>query len=108
MPEASREFLERESESVVQFREQPALFQRRLRLGRLHQPGYDQCICLFTRPAVGRDRVSSQPAQRTSPFVTVDHDKPVCRILHNHNGHLLPHFCERGQKPALLFRADHS
>ena len=105
---APGQFLQRQSKTLVQLGQQPALFERRLRLGGLHQAGGDQGLGFFPGPATGRDGVSAQPAQGANPLVAIDdHERAVGPLRHDHNGNLLANFGERGQEPPLGFRSHH-
>jgi hypothetical protein len=107
VPETPGQFLPGEAKAVVQFGQQPALFERRLGLGGLHQAGGDQGFGLFPRPATGPHGVSAQTAQGANPLVAIDDDEGALgRLLHHHDGNLLADLRQGRQQSPLGFGAD--
>jgi hypothetical protein len=87
-----RQILERVSEALLQFGQQPPLFQRRLSLGKTHRVVQHQGFGFAHRPNGRLHHVPAQLLQRRDPLVAVDDQIPVRRALHgdDHDRHLLP------------------
>ena len=101
------QFVEAVSETMLQFGQQPALFQRARALRCSHRlleykgfgPGH--------WPDCRRYRVAAQSLQSGNPFIAVDHQIAVdlLRDCHNNDWYLLTCGCQRSQQSALPLRA---
>lgn len=92
----------------MQLREQPALFQRRLRFGLAQRAVEDQGFRFVHRPDRGLDGVATQAPQSAHTLVPVDHHEAV-RLAgrHHHDGDLLASLGQRPEQPSLLLRPPH-
>lgn len=106
--EASGQRLQIQTKAAMQFREQPALFERRLRLGLAQRAVEHQGFRLVHRPDRGLDGVATQPPQGAHALVPIDHHEAArfaCR--HHHDRDLLPSLGQRPEQPSLLLRPPH-
>ena len=92
----------------MQFREQPALLQRRLRFRLPQRSAEHQSLDLAQRPHRGRDQVAAQAVQGSHPLVPVDHNETV-RLArrHHHYRDLLASLRQRPEQPSLLLWPPH-
>jgi len=100
---AAGQLLQPVSEALLQLRQKPAHFQRRLRFGEAQRAVQQYRRGLAQRPHHRFHRVSPQLLQRRDPLVTVD-DHVTMRLIfgrHHHDGRLLAGFRQRGQQPPL-------
>lgn len=106
--EAPGQGLQIQAKAAVQLREQPALFERRLRFGLAQRAVEDQGFRLVHRPHRGLDRVATQSPQGAHTLVAVDHHEaaPLAR-RHHHDRDLLAPLGQRAQQPSLLLRPPH-
>ncbi len=95
--EAARQLVETIAEALLQLRQQPALFQRRLLFRPPQRTVQDQSVGLAHRPDHGFYRVPAQLLQRRYPLVAVDDQVTVNRVgdRHHHNRRLLPRAGQR-------------
>jgi hypothetical protein len=70
-------FVQAEIETVMQFGEQPPLFQSGFPFGRTKRTVQDQCFSFIHVPNGGTHGIASQAFQRPDPFVSVDDDESV-------------------------------
>jgi hypothetical protein len=90
--EAARQLVETIAEALLQFRQQPAFFQRRLVFAPTQRPIQHQGFNLAHRPDHGFHRVPAQLLQRRYPLVAIDDQVTINRAddRHHHNRCLLP------------------
>jgi hypothetical protein len=102
----ARQLVETVAKALLQFRQQPAFFQRRLMFRPAQRPVQDQRFGLAHRPDHGLHRVPAQLLQRRDPPVAVDDQVTVNLVgdRHHHNRRLLPRAGQRRQQPPLPFR----
>jgi hypothetical protein len=98
--EAARQFVLAQVEVPLQFRQQPALFERRLLFGHAHGTVEHQRIGLADRPEHRLHGVAPQLLESRDAFIAVDHQITVGLIGggHHHDGRLLAGCGERSQK----------
>lgn len=104
--EPSSQILQLVAEALLQFRKQPALFQRRFHFRKTHRAVQDQRLGFAHLPNRRLHRVPPQLSQRRYPLVAVN-DQVTARLVlhgHDHDGDLLPRCRQRGQQPALTVR----
>lgn len=97
------------AEALLQFGQQPALFQRGFRLGPAPGAVQQQSLGGAHRPDHCFDRVLSQLLERGDALEAVD-DQVAAGLTvvgHHHDGRLLAAFGERGQQPPLPLGMPH-
>jgi len=106
---AARQLLQPIAKTPLQFRQQPAFFQRRRPFRHAERTIQHQRLGLTQRPDQGLDRVSPQLLQRRQPLVAVDHQVTLRLLGHGHDDdrRLLPRGRQRGQQPPLSLRPPH-
>ena len=89
---AARQLVQAIAEAPLQFRQQPAFFQRCLAFAPTQRSVQHQGFGLAHRPDHGLHRVPAQLLQRRDPLVAVDHQVSVDLLgdRHHHNRRLLP------------------
>ena len=89
--------------ALLQFRQQPALFQRGLVFGEAQRAVQHQSLRLAHRPDHRFHRVPAQLLKRRQALVAVDDQVAVRWAFghHHHDGRLLPRLGQRGQQPPL-------
>ena len=104
--EAARQLLQTIPKALLQFCQQPALFQRRLVLAPAQRAVEHQRLRLAQRPDHRLHRVPAQLLQRRQPLVAVDHQVTIRRVghRHHHNRRLLAGGGQRSQQPPLSLR----
>jgi hypothetical protein len=95
---------------MLQFRQQPALFQRAVALRCSHRLLKHERFSFAHRPNGCRYRVPTQLLHSGNAFVSVDHQIAVGLILNSHNDdrYLLTCGCQRSQQPSLPLRVAHA
>jgi hypothetical protein len=104
--EAARQLLETIAKALLQFRQQPSFFQRRLVFRPAQRTVQDQSFGLAHRPDHGLYRVTAQLLQRRDPLIAVD-DQVTFNLIgdrHHHNRGLLPRASQRRQQPPVPLR----
>ncbi len=104
--EAVRQLVETIAKALLQFRQQPAFFQRRLVFAPTQRSVQHQGFGLAHRPDHGFHRVPAQLLQRRNPLIAVD-DQVTVNLLgdrHHHNRRLLPRAGKRCQQSPLSLR----
>lgn len=101
--EAAGQLFQPVAEALLQLRQQPAHFQRRLRFGEAQRALQQYRRGLAQRPHHRFHRVPPQLLQRRDSLVAVDDHVPIRLIFgrHHHDGRLLAGFRQRGQQPPL-------
>jgi len=107
--EATGQSLEIQSEALVQFGQEPALFEGRLRLRAAKRAVEDQGLDLAHRPHRRGHGVAAQQTQCVHPLVAVDHHE-AARLArrHHHDRHLLASLGQRAQQTATRLRPPHA
>ncbi len=103
---ATRQLVETVAEAPLQFRQQPAFFQRRLVFCPAQRSVQHQSFDLAHRPDHGLYRVPAQLLQRRNPLVAVD-DQVTINLAgdrHHYNRRLLPRSGKRRQQSPLPLR----
>jgi len=107
--DSPRQLLLVEPKARQHLTKQPALLDRRLRLGGPQRPAQQQGVDLAHLPHRGPDRVLPQTPGRAHPLVAVDHHVAAGRRARNHHDrHLLAVCRKRCQHTPLLVRSSHS
>ncbi len=101
--EAAGQLLQSVAEALLQLRQQPAHFQRRLLFGEAQRTVQQYRRGLAQRPHHRFHRVSPQLLQRRDSLVAIDDHVTIRRPFgrHHHDGRLLAGFRQRGQQPPL-------
>lgn len=106
--EAPGQRLQVQTKAAMKFREQPALFERRLRFGLAQRAVEHQGFPLVHRPDRGQDGVATQAPQGAHTLVPVDHHEALRLVRrHHHDRDLLPALGQRPEQPSLLLRPAH-
>jgi len=107
--ESASQLLQPIAEPLLQFHQQPALFQRRFVIARAHRPVQQQRLYFAQRPHHRLHRVPAKLLQRRDPLIAVD-DHIVLRLLgRNHDDRrLLTAGRQRRQQPPLSLRPAHA
>jgi hypothetical protein len=94
------------AEALLQFRQQPALFQHRRPFGHAQRTGQHQRLGLVQGPHHGLHRVPPQLLQRCNALVAVDHQVTIRLLGHRHDNdrRLLSGGGQRSQQPTLSLR----
>lgn len=102
---APGEIFQAVAETLLQFLEQPPLFQRRLLFGETHRPIQHQGVGFVHVPDDGLYRVTAQLFQSSDAFVSVDHQVsiPLIRNRHHHDWSLLSRRGQRRQQSPIAF-----
>jgi len=100
---AARQLLKTIPEALLQFRQQPALFQRRLALAPAQRAVEHQRLRLGQRPDHRLHRVPAQLLERRQALVAVDDQVTMGLVGHRHhyNRRLLARGGQRSQQPPL-------
>lgn len=108
--ETACQFVLAQVEVPLQFRQQPALFQRRLLFGHAHGTVEHQCVGLADRPEHRLHGVAPQLFESRDAFIAVDHQITVGLMGggHHHDGRLLAGCGERSQKPPVPVEVAHT
>jgi hypothetical protein len=107
--ETASQLLQPIAEALLQFNQQPALFQRRFVIAATHRPVKKQCFHFAQRPDHRFDRVPAQLLQRGDPLIAVDHQVTIRLLGRNHDDRrLLTAGRQRRQQPPLLVRPAHA
>jgi hypothetical protein len=108
--EAARQFVLPQVEVPLQFRQQPALFQRRLLFGHAHGTVEHQCVGLAYWPEHRLHGVAPQLLQSRDAFIAVDHQITIGLMSggHHHDGRLLAGCGERSQEPPVPVEVAHT
>jgi hypothetical protein len=103
---AARQLLLSIAVALLQLRQQPTFFQRRLVGGEAQRTVQHQGLGFAQRPDHRFHRVSAQLLERRQALVAVDDQVPVRLAFdrYHHDGRLLPHFRQRGQQLPLPSR----
>jgi len=106
---ATRQLVQPITETLLQFRQQPAFFQRRLPFRPTQRTIQYQRLGLTQRPDQGLHRVPPQLLQRRQPLVAVDHQVTIRLLGHGHDydRRLLARSGQRSQQPPLSLRPPH-
>jgi hypothetical protein len=101
--EAARQLLQAVAEALLQFGEEPALFERTLLLGPAQRSVEQQGFGFAQWPKDRFDCIAPQLPESGDALVTVDHQVAVQPAFsgHNHDRRLLPGGDQRGQQPAV-------
>jgi hypothetical protein len=102
--EAPGEFFQRAAQTAFHLGEQPALFDRALRLAHPQRPLQRQRVGFAHLPHDGLDRVAAQLLERGDALVTVDH-QIAAASFDDDDGRLLADLSQRSDQPALARRA---
>jgi hypothetical protein len=107
--ETASQLLQPIAEAMLQFNQQPALFQRRFVIARAHRPVQKQGLHFAQRPDHRLHRVPAQLLQRRDPPIAVDHQIAI-RLLgrYHHDRRLLTAGRQRRQQPSLPLRPAHA
>ena len=97
---AARQLLLSIAVALLQLRQQPAFFQRRLVFGEAQRAVQDQGLDFAHRPDHRFHRVPAQLLERRQALVAINDQVPVRLAFdrHHHDRRLLPHFRQRGQQ----------
>ncbi len=107
--ETARQFLQPIAKALLQFNQQPALFERRLVIARTHRPVKKQSLHFAQRPDHGIHRVTTKLLERRDPLIAVDHQIFIRLLGRNHHDRrLLTAGRQRRQQPPLPFRPAHA
>ena len=101
--ETPRQSFDRTAQPAFHLRQQPALFQRGLRLAHPQRALQHQRFGFAHRPHDGLHRVAPQLLERGNAFVAV-YDQIAARVFDDDDGRLLPGVSQRGQQAALARR----
>jgi len=104
-----RQFLQPVAIALLQFNQQPALFQSRFVIARTHRPVKKQSLHFAQRPDHGIHRVTTKLLERRDPLIAVDHQISIRQFGSNHHDRrLLTAGRQRRQQPPLPFRTAHA
>jgi hypothetical protein len=94
---------------LLQFRQQPAFFQRRRSFAHAQRTCQHQGLGFAQRPDQGLDRIAPQLLQRRDALVAVDHPVTIRLLRHGHHDdrRLLSRGGQRRQQAPLPLRAPH-
>jgi hypothetical protein len=106
--ETPRQLLQPIAEALLQFNQQPALFQRRLVIATAHGPIQKQSLRFAQRPDHRLHRVPAQLLKRRDPLVAVD-DQVMLRLLggDHYDRRLLAAGRQRRQQAPMTLRPMH-
>jgi hypothetical protein len=102
--EAPGELFQRATQTAFHLGQQPALFDRALRLAHPQRPLQRQRVGFAHLPHDGVDRVAAQLLDRGDALVTVD-DQIAAERFDDDDGSLLADLSQRSDQPALARRA---
>ena len=106
--ETPRQLLQPITETLLQFRQQPAFFQCRIALPPTHGAIKKQSLALAQRPDHRLHHVPAKLCERRNALVAVyDQIMPGLLAGHHHDGRLLTAGRQRRQQPSLTFRPMH-
>jgi hypothetical protein len=107
--ETAGQFLQPVAEALLQFNQQPALFQSRLVIARTHRPVQKQGLHLAQRPDHHFDRVTAQLLECRDPSIAVDQQIFIRLPGGNHDDRrLLTAGCQRRQQSPMPLRTAHA
>ena len=98
--ETPRQIVDRVAEPFFHLRQQPALFQRAIRLAHAQRAVQQQRLGFAHVPDDGMHRVAAQRLERGDPLVAVD-DEVAGRLLDHDDGRLLAGFSQRSEQAPL-------
>lgn len=104
--ESARQLVETIAKALLQFRQQPTFFQRRIPFAPTQRTVHHQRFGLAHRPDHGLHRVPAQLPQGCDALIAVD-DQVTVNLAgdrHHHNRRLLPRGGQRRQQPPLPLR----
>ena len=107
--EAAGQLLQPIAEALLQFNQQPSLFQRRLVIARAHRPVKKQSLHFAQRPDHRLHRIPTQLLERRHPLIAVD-DQVMLRLLggHHDDRRLLAAGRQRRQQTPMPLRPAHA
>jgi len=107
--ETPRQFLQPVAEALLQFNQQPALFERRLVIARTHRPVKKQGLHFAQRPDHRLHRVTAKLLECCDPLIAVDQQIFIRLLGGNHDDRrLLTAGRQRRQQSPLSLRTAHA